>query len=218
MADSHDSALYNQFRRSVRLTAVSNQDIEDLVKRAAGGDSGAAGEISRRVERPLRAAIRQRLGPELRARVDTDDIFQSTIFAALKDLGNFTYQGDGAFMNWLSAIAERRIRMAARKHRAGKRDVRRERSLAAAAEVPGAGTTPTQGVVRGEITERIQTVLPQLPELERRVVELHSFEGRGFPDVARELGLTDKNAARHVFQRALKLMGDLLDEGAQPSA
>ena len=45
---------------------------------------------------------------------------------------------------------------------------------------------------------------------ERTVVRLHSFEGRSFGSIAREMGMTDWSAARRVFLRALRSLGDML--------
>jgi RNA polymerase sigma-70 factor (ECF subfamily) len=194
-------------------TGMREREIEDLLRRVTAGDREAAGEIARRYERPIRLAIRRRLGPELRARVDTDDIFQSTIAAALEDVPDLSFRGEGAFVAWLAAVAERRILMKVRHHRARKRDHRRDRPLEAAEGVPGCGTSPTRGAVRGEVTEGIRKAVARLPEGERRVVELHSVEGLSFQEVSDLLGLSGKFQAHRIFQRALKKIGDLYDPG-----
>jgi RNA polymerase sigma-70 factor (ECF subfamily) len=189
---------------------MADEELEGLIERAAAGDDDAAGELATRYEGRVRATIRRRLGPELRARVETDDIFQTSFFAALGDLTGFRYQGEAAFVRWLSTVAERKMLMTARRHRAGKRDLRLEWPLDGVGEMPGQLTSPTQGAVRGEMKAGIRQAVAELPEPDRQVVELHSFEGLGFREVAERLGLADKNAARHIFQRALKKMGDLL--------
>ena len=51
----------------------------------------------------------------------------------------------------------------------------------------------------------------RIPRQERQAVLLHSYEGLGFGEVAQRLGLTDKHAARRLFQRALRRMGDLYE-------
>ncbi|MHC4342970.1 MAG: sigma-70 family RNA polymerase sigma factor [Planctomycetota bacterium] len=193
---------------------MSGADLEDLLRRAAAGDRQAAGKLARRYEAPLRAAIHRRLGPDLHAKVDTDDIFQSTIFESVQDLGGFRYRGEQAFLGWLTTLAERRIRDKARYHRAGKRDQRREHPLPAESELAGERTTPTQGAVRAELTEQLREAMAQLPDADRQIVELHSFQGLGFKEVAERLGLADKNAARYAFQRALNRIEELLEPGS----
>jgi RNA polymerase sigma-70 factor (ECF subfamily) len=187
-----------------------DDEVEHLILRAAEGDEQAAEALAKRYEGKVRAVIRRRLGPELRARVETDDIFQTSFFAALEDLVGFSYKGEAAFLRWLATVAERKMLMTARRHRAGKRDLRLEWPLDGVGDLPGQMTSPTQGAVRGELKEGIRSAVKKLPDPDRQVVELHSFKGLGFREVAEQLGLTDKNAARHIFQRALKKMGDLL--------
>lgn len=182
-----------------------------LLERVAAGEREAAGELIRRFELPLRSAIRRRLGPELRARVDTDDIFQETSLSAVHAFAGFRYSGHGSLLGWLAALAERQIQNAARLHRAGKRNLRRDRPLRDLDPFPSPATSPTQCAVRDECSEKIHDEVGRLPEPERSVVLLHSFEGRSFRSIARELGLTDWSAARRIFMRALSSLGDLLD-------
>jgi len=190
---------------------VGGGDVHDLVRRAAAGDPEASGELVRRYEGRVKASIRRRLGSVLRARVDTDDLFQSTIAASLADLGTLRFEGERAFVGWLAQVAERRIRDSARFHRAARRDVGREGPLPKEDLLAAGRTSPTQGALRTEATAGLREAMEVLPEVDRRVVELHSFRGMGFREVAEAVGLPDKNAARHVFQRALRRMEDWLD-------
>jgi RNA polymerase sigma-70 factor (ECF subfamily) len=189
---------------------VNESLTRNLLERAAAGEQDAAGELIRRFERPLRVSIRRRLGPELRARVDTDDIFQETSVQAVHALPGFRYSGDRALLAWLAALAERQIQNAARLHRAGKRSLRLERALRESGTYPSPHTSPTQSVARDERTMRLHEAVDRLPEPERTVVRLHSFEGRSFGSIARDLSMTDWSAARRVFLRALRSLGDML--------
>ena len=143
---------------------MTEGDLEGLIRLTAEGHSEAAEELARRVEGPVRAAVRPRLGPELRMRVETEDILQSTIVASLRDLSGFEYRGEQAFLAWLARVAEHRIRYAARFHRAAKRDLRRDRPLAAAARVAGQGTSPSQAASRTEVTVGLHRAVERLPD------------------------------------------------------
>lgn len=187
---------------------MNQGELQALLRQAAAGDEEAANELARRYESVVRAAIRPRLGPELRARLDTEDILQSTLTASLEDLARLDYRGEKAFLGWLCRVAEHRVLDAARRHRAARRDLRRERPLAPGDDLPGRGTSPSQAAVRGERARGLHEAVSRLPDEERRVVELHSFEGLGFREVAERLGLKDKERARYLFRCALRRMED----------
>jgi len=188
--------------------------LEELVKRAQQGDREAADAIARRYMPHLRPIVRRQIGGHLRARVDTNDMVQTAIHQVVRDLDGLDYQGEKAFEGWLAQVAARKVRMAARHHQAGKRDVRREDAEARFGEKAGVSTSPTQGAVRNELTGDIKEAVARLPETERRVVELHTYEGLTFGEVADRLGLENKDRARYLFQIALKSLGDELDSHA----
>jgi len=196
---------------------MTERKLEDLLRDVVAGDRDAAEELARRYERRVRGVVSRRLGQDLRRRLDTEDILQSTIVTALKDLPGVTYKGEKAFLAWLSTVAERQLLMNARHHHAKKRDSRRERPIDAAWGLPGDRTSPTKGAVRNEVSEDLKSAIAQLPERERQVVELHSFGEMRFEDIADRLGLSGKSAAHRVFENALKRMGDILDSDEDPS-
>ena len=192
---------------------MDERRLEHLIEQAKDGDTEAAGELAKLFEGSVRTSIRRRLGPEIRNRVETDDIFQSAIADSLREISKFRYGGENAFRAWLSSVAQRKVIDAVRYHRAGKRDVRRDRTVREARHVPGKLTSPIQGAVRGEVTESIRRAVERLPPEERRSVELRSYEGLTFREVAERLELPDKDAARNLFKRAIKRMGDLFESG-----
>ena len=191
---------------------MKKRSVQDLVDRASAGDEAAARELAGRYERQLRSTIHSGIGRDLRPRVGTSDVLQSTMLAALSQLDRFEFRGEPAFLSWLNAIAERKLLMAARYHSARKRDVRRERVQVEEPPQAAGIPSPSQSAVHAEFTQLIQNAVLRLPPLEQRVVRLHTFEGRSFARVAEELGLSGHARARYLFQRALKLLGRMLDD------
>ena len=184
---------------------------EALVRRARSGDREAAGEIARRYGERVRARIHGRIGGRLHVRADTEDVLQTTLMLALEDLRGFEWRGEEALVAWLATVAERQVLTEARRQRAGKRDVGRDQSLEAAEGLAAERTTPTEAAVRGELGEGLRAALEALPEAERRVVELHSYRGMGFDEVARTLDLPSRMAASRLFEKALRRLGEVLD-------
>lgn len=191
---------------------MHDKTLGELIEMAAGGDQRASAELVQRYEGSLRASIRSGLGNDLRARLSASDVFQATIVAAMADLEKLDFQGEPAFVAWLHKIAERQLLMAARFHSANKRDVSRERFAGTTPGHPAADPSPSTAAVQGEMTELIQSAVKKLEGMERRVVELHSFEGHSFGKVAEELGISGAARARYIFQRALKSLGRTLDD------
>ncbi len=191
---------------------MGDRALAEILQLVASGDEAAARVLTERYEASLRAQIHRRIGHDLRPRVGTSDIFSATMLAVFTELPAFQYRGEAAFVGWMRAIAERQILMAARFHSARKRDVRRERFEGTSPGHVGNRTSPSEGAVRAEITQLIRESVIHLPALERRVVELHSFEGLSFARVAKEMGLSGPARARYLFQRALKLLGRMLDD------
>jgi RNA polymerase sigma-70 factor (ECF subfamily) len=192
---------------------VNDDAMRELVCRAATGDRSAADTLVREVEAPVRAAIRRRLGADLRRRVDTDDVFQSTMVAALARLDGIEFRGEKELVGWLAQVAEHQVVDAARRERRERRDVAREDRLGTHASIPAGDTSPTGRVVRDETALGVRAAVALLPAEDRRLVELRSYEGRTFDEIAKILGLPDRHLARRRFRAALDRMGVLIEDG-----
>lgn len=195
---------------------MEEEQLRELVNRACAGDEGAQDELVRRYAPTLRATLRGRLGPDLRRRFETEDVLQSSLGVALRDLPAMEFRGADKFEGWLIQAARRQLLLAIRRNRAGRRDVSRERPLQAAGGQMAAVTTPTHGVEREEVTTDIRKAVTRLEPEERRIVELHSYEGLTFGEIARVVGLPSKDAARDRYRRALRKMGPLLRQHREP--
>jgi DNA-directed RNA polymerase specialized sigma24 family protein len=93
---------------------VPDDDPRHLVERSAAGDRDAMDALVLRYGPGVRAALHASLAPDVRARVDTDDLFQSTMTAALADLRSFRWEGEPAFRAWLLTVARNEALMAGR--------------------------------------------------------------------------------------------------------
>lgn len=133
---------------------------------------------------------------------------------ALQDLAEFEYRDERTFRAWLLRIAERRLRMAARRHRASCRDVRREQGPLPTASPKTPSTSVTKAASRNDERRRIREAVASLNDTDRRVVELRGFRGLPYKEVAAVLGLPSEDAARIRFQRALSAIRALLGQQA----
>jgi len=191
---------------------MPEDELESLVRRAAQGDREAQDALVRRVAQPGRDIVHRRIPNDLRRRIDTDDVFQSTVSVALAELGRCEYRGEKHFLGWLAAVAERQVVNAARRHRAGNRDVAREDGRGVRSSIPGAATEPPLRAVRRETEARVREAMAALPDDERTVLDLRTEQRLSFPEVAERMGLTDKHAARRLYLRAMAAMAERIGD------
>ena len=81
-----------------------------LVRRAKGGEEEALGSLFARYYPRVSKIVRLRLGKTLLGVLDATDILQETFVAAIKAFKRFELRDEASVINWLSRIAERKIR------------------------------------------------------------------------------------------------------------
>jgi len=131
------------------MDALMLGDAQELAARARTGDREAFGRLFHLVRRRLERAVNDRLGVELRAVLDPDDVLQETALRALRSIEAFEWRGEDSFLRWLAGIAEHILRDQADKQRA--RHAERPRSRRAAAARPPA---PRDGRFHGALYRR----------------------------------------------------------------
>ncbi|HJT35853.1 MAG TPA: RNA polymerase sigma factor [Pirellulales bacterium] len=142
-----------------------------LIGQIQQGDRAALDELCRRYQQRVLAAVRARLGGELRRKIESWDLVQEVMIEAVRRLDGFDFRSEGKFLNYLNRIVEHRIRDEADRQHAQRRDARRELSLDAPRspddekplDVPGSSSgTPSQLVILGEDLQRLERALDML--------------------------------------------------------
>lgn len=88
---------------------------------------------------------------------------------------------------------------------------------AATSAVDPAAADPAAGAADRERTDRVRAALDALPEAQRVVVQLHRFEGLGFAEIGKVLGISEGAAKLRAFRAYRALRGRLGDLVAEPS-
>ena len=188
---------------------MDDRELIALVKRAAAGDRQATDELVRTYMERVRDHVSRRVGQRLRRRIETEDILQSSLALAVRDLEgrDLEFEGERPFVAWLLKITERKIQMAARHHGAGKRAVDRQVPL----EEPGGhfagATSPSQVAAPNERAERIQSALADLDPSDRLLIEMRVVDGITFREIADRLGAATEDAVRQRYVRLLARVG-----------
>jgi RNA polymerase sigma-70 factor (ECF subfamily) len=185
---------------------------EALVRRARGGDREAFDALIRRSQPHLARLVRARMGGELRAIEDSDDLVQTTLAAAVRDLPAFTPDGAGSFLRWLGSVVENKIRHHLRHLRQQCRDPARGQaaSTGALAQLAGSGTSPSADAAERETETRYRAALEQLEPIDREVVLLHVELGWTYQDIADALEQKSSEAVRKRVTRAVARLGLLM--------
>lgn len=167
--------------------------------------------------------VRLQIGSRLRAKVDASDIVQQAILHAHESRAQFRGETEGEWLAWLRAILANALAAALRRFDTRARDAQRECSLEGELERSSSRlesllvadqTSPSEKAVRREELRRLAHALAQLPEDQRRVVELHYLRGLTVADVAEQIGRTRPAAVGLLF-RALKRLRELLRDSEE---
>jgi RNA polymerase sigma-70 factor (ECF subfamily) len=160
----------------------------------------------------LRLLARLHLDARFQGKLDASDLVQQTLLEAYRSLQQFR-GGDGAELaGWLRQILAHQLAHAQRDLGRAKRDIRRERSLAAELDVSSQRlgswlaaeqSSPSERAQRNEQAVLVAGALETLPEAQREALVLHYWQGWTLPRIAEHLQRTPA-AIAGLLQRGLK--------------
>jgi RNA polymerase sigma-70 factor (ECF subfamily) len=168
---------------------------EDLIALVGARDRDAFGELYRRYTRPVLGLALRRLGDRGRA----EDALQEAFTAVWRSAGTFD-PGRGAGGAWLYAVARNAIVDGLR---------RRPEPTAEAVEEPAADAGPDERAEASWLAWRVHRAIAELPEHERRVIELAYWGERSQSEIAAELQIplgTVKTRTRSGLSRLADLL------------
>jgi RNA polymerase sigma-70 factor, ECF subfamily len=182
---------------------MTREDSTTLLRDARQGSTSALDELYRRFGVRVLAFIRLRLGPALRARVDSQDILQATLLKSFDRLGQFAGEDGATLMGWLARIADNEIRDQASFQHRRRRDLAFEVPLdEAAPAVHTPARSALSDVIANEEAARLTDALERLEPDHRAVIILRKFEERSFREVAERMGRSE-DACRMLLARAM---------------
>jgi RNA polymerase sigma-70 factor, ECF subfamily len=185
----------------------------DLVQRIQAGDRAAWNDLYRRYRDRLLFAVRCRLGPGLRKRLDSEDILQSVMLEALTELPGFAPRGDDGLRHFLHVLITRKIRDRADTFGAEKR--RGEVPLGDLADALPAPGDDGVGYSDPARYARLERAMARLPDDLREVVLLRKVDGLPSADVAKLRGTTDAAVRKQTSRALAQLARFALDEEAR---
>jgi RNA polymerase sigma-70 factor (ECF subfamily) len=201
-----------------------SMETDDLVAKAAAGDSAAMGALFSRYRERLKTMVRLRLDRRLQGRVDASDVLQEAFIEAAQRLPEYARTPPAQKMPlflWLRFLTGQRMLIVHRRHlgakmRSAKEEVSLYRrampeatTLSLAAQLLGRLTSPTQAAVRAELQLQLQQALNGMDATDREVLILRHFEELNNNETAVVLGIS-KTAASNRYVRALRRLKRIL--------
>ena len=192
-----------------------NQETLVLLHRWHEGDQGALDALIQRDLPWILSHVRRRLGPRLRAKMETLDAAQDAFVDILRNGPKFLLANHAHFRAMMARIIENSIRDQHEHFSAKKRrpDQGREvgESVLLLDDAARTMTTPSQHAGRNEREGWVHLALEFLDAEDRKLIRLRQWEERSHAAVAEELGISE-DAARMRFNRALGRLARKLKE------
>src|SRR5262245_22470183 len=168
-----------------------------LLQRAKAGDEAALNCLLERYRPALRRWASGRIPHHGDDALDTEDLVQDTLLAAVDHLATFEPRREGALRAYLRQSLLNRIRDTAR---------RAKRHPAAApldGSYPDAGASPLDQAIGRDMVEDYETALARLRDEDREAIVARIEMGCTYGELAEALGKPTPDAARMAVARAL---------------
>ena len=194
-------------------------ETRELLGGARQGDKDAVDRLLDRHRDSLNRMVRCRLNQGVARRVDASDVVQDALLTASRRLADYLRDPSMPFHAWLRQLTRDRLADVYRRELADKRDVAREKSVAATdrsslnpvAQARDEQLTPAAMLLRKEFSERFHLAVDQLDDGAKEIILMRHAEQLSNSEVAELLGLSEA-AAGMRYLRALRQLRSLLGE------
>ncbi len=185
--------------------------VTELLIRAKAGSSAARDALYERCGARLLAYIRLRMGKDMRGRLESRDILQTTLLKSLEHFGDFQGGQTPSLMAWLATIAEREIRDRADYNGRQKRDAARDVPLETDAALPAPARSALSHAILAQETRQLEAALESLTPDHREVILLRKFHELSFAEIGQRLGKSE-DACRMLLARAMTSLTLMLSQ------
>ena len=180
------------------ITRSPEDDDDELLRRARGGDTQARGELVSRYQETIVRFCQTYLG----GLHDAEDAAQDVMAC----VATGDRLPDQRFRPWLYRVARNRCLAVLRTRRNGRVGVGLS---AGASRWPSPRTGPRTAVLRNEWYERLHKLVDTMPEHHREVLILRYFEDLGRKEIAEVLELSESVVKSRLFEARQKLREQL---------
>lgn len=182
---------------------MASRDTQFVFDRLQGGDEQAAREVFDRYLRRLVALARSRLSDRLQQKVDADDVVQSafrSFFVRARD-GQYVIERSGELWSLLASITRNKLLKKAEHFRHQKRDLQRDRVLAASDDSScdrAFIVEPTEEEAVA-LSDEVEFLMRELVPRQRTMLELR-LQGQTIPQIADAVERSERTVRRFLIQ------------------
>lgn len=205
------------------MVSEDSNEVERCLERMRQGDSAALADLFDIFRPKLTRMIELRIGDQLAARIDANDVMQEAFVDAAKKIDGYLRDCPTSIFVWLRGIAIDRLQRMQRDHlgaqcRAAGREVQLPQgsSLLFATNLVDV-ESPSRHLQHSELREFVRLSIQLLSDEDREVVLMRHFEGLSNGQVAEILNINRSTAAmRHG--RALVRLQKILNSSEASSS
>ena len=187
--------------------ALDPETTVELLNLVKAGDDAARERLMARCLPPLRRWARGRLPAYARDMLDTEDLVQESVIAALRRLEGFEARREGALQAYLRQALANRIKDVIRYKR--RRPIQTELPENAADQ----GESPLEQVIGLENTERYEAAMLRLRDTDREAIVARVELRYSYQELAVALAKPSADAARVAVTRAVYRLAREISNG-----
>ena len=184
---------------------------KDLIKNAKQGCDESISVIATQMRGYLKSIADNGIAAGLQSKISSSDVVQISLMEAQEGIANFRGSSEAELKKWLKRIVMHNMTDEAKRFtRARSRDVSREKRVDVGALPPGKGEkSPSWYASSAETKQQILNAIEFLPTKQRRVVQARFRDGLDYPEIAKELEVSEANA-RQLWSRAAEKLRRML--------
>jgi RNA polymerase sigma-70 factor (ECF subfamily) len=189
------------------VTPLDPETTVELLNRVKAGDDEARERLVARCMPPLRRWARGRLPTYARDMLDTEDLVQDSVIAALRRIEGFEARREGALQAYLRQAVANRIKDVIRYKR------RRPLQTELPEDAADHGESPLDQVIGLENTERYEAAMLRLKDADREAIVARVELRYSYQELAVALGKPSADAARVAVTRAIVRLAREISHG-----
>ncbi|WP_075082242.1 sigma-70 family RNA polymerase sigma factor [Mariniblastus fucicola] len=192
------------------VSAIEVSSITLLIREARDGNADARAKVLRQLQPYVISMASRHNADWFRNKHGVSDIVQQSFVKVIENFESFRGSSSAEFRGWLKTLVINEIRQINRELNRQRRDVKRERSLDGAASGPGSNVvledpTPASNAIRNEQLAQLQTVINELDEFPKQVVQLRAFEKLSFREIANKLNRSQDAITKTWYRTLIRL-------------